>query len=221
MLNRQIYIRKFKSEDRRAVRRISCETAFLGELSGVFFDDNEILSDILTLYFTDFEPDSCFVAVDAKRVIGYIIGSKNAKKMNNVFIKKILPQLINRSLRKGLFLRPNNLRFFLRIAASFLKGEFFAPDFSKSYPATLHINIDKDYRGEKLGEQLIARYLVFLGSESVSGVHFGTMSEGAKKFFLKVGFSILHKSKRSYMRYYLKQDVPYYVFGKILQKEMI
>lgn len=216
MLANDISIRKYQTGDREALRSISCQTAFLGSERTLFFDHDEILADALTLYFTDFEPDSCLVALDGGRVVGYIFGSINVKKMNRIFVKKILLRLISKILRKGIFLRRNNLKFFIHIALSFLKGEFFTPDFSGKYPATLHINIDQNYRGHKLGKRLMESYLAYLRRKRVPGVHLGTMSEQAKKFFIKNGLSILFKGKRSYLRYILKQDAPYYILGKIL-----
>ena len=58
----QYLIRPYQKEDRPSVRRISCETAFLDADLHDFFSDEEILADALTLYFTDYEPESCFVA---------------------------------------------------------------------------------------------------------------------------------------------------------------
>ena len=90
------------------------------------------------------------------------------------------------------------------------------PDFSKKYPATLHINIDKGHRESKIGTRLSERYLSFLKDSKIKGVHFGTISEGAKRFFTKAGFDLLFESKRSYLRYYFKRDTPFYIFGKAL-----
>ena len=216
MLPNDISIRRYQTGDREEVRRISCQTAFLERERKLFFDDDEILADALTLYFTDFEPDSCLVALDGKRVVGYIFGSINVKRMNSIFAKKILLRSISKALCKGIFLRRGNLKFFIHVTLSFLKGEFFAPDFSGKYPATLHINIDQDYRGHRLGKRLMESYLAYLRGKRVPGVHLGTMSENAKKFFIKSGLSILFKGKRSYLRYILKRDVSYYILGKIL-----
>ncbi len=211
-----IVIRQFTKNDREDIRRINCDTAFLEADRKLFFDDDEILADVLTLYYTDYEPQSCFVAIEEDKVIGYIIGAKDVRRMRITFNKRILPQTIGKALRKGFFLRANNLKFFLHVAVSFFKGEFFAPDFSRKYPATLHINIDKNFRGRKIGEKLIEHYLNYLKKQGVQGIHFGTMSEGAKKFFIKLGFSILFEGKHSYLSYITKQNSPYYILGKTL-----
>ncbi len=216
MPNDNIIIRPFTKNDRKDIRRISCDTAFLGVDKKLFFDDDDILADALTLYYTDYEPQSCFVAVEKNRVIGYIIGSKDTGKMDMVFRNKVLPKLIGKAFIRGIFFRIKDLKFLLHIAGSFLKSEFSTPDFSKQYPATLHINIDEKFRGRRIGEKLIERYLNYLKEEKAQGIHFGTMSEGAKNFFLKTGFLVLFEGKHSYLEYITKQTLPYYILGRKL-----
>lgn len=219
MSNNNIIIRKFNRSDREEVRKISCDTAFLEEPRKYFFDDDEVLADALTLYFTDYEPDACFVAVQKDKVIGYIIGSKNIRIMWRIFNTRIIPYLMIKILRKGVLFRRNTQRFLMHGIISFIKGEFFEPDFSRQYPATLHINIDKKFRGYGVGRQLIKNYLEFLRREGVRGVHFGTMSESAKIFFTKLGFTLLFAGKRSYLRYYFGKDTPGYIFGKLMDNK--
>lgn len=209
-------IKKFMPQDRTGVRRISCSTAFLNLSREQIFQDDEILADALTLYFTDYEPGSCFVAVVDNKVMGYIIGSKDATTMNRVFDSKIIFLLLKKALRRRVFCKWVNLKFFLYVARSALKREFVMPDYSKEFPATLHINIDKAYRGQGMGERLIETYLTFLKEEGAQGVHFGTFSEGAKTFFLRQGFNILFQNKRTYLKPYLNREINFYVFGKKL-----
>jgi GNAT superfamily N-acetyltransferase len=215
-MNTDILIRPFTAGDREAVRRISCQTAFLGLPVQDFIDDEEIVADALTLYYTDYEPGSCFVAVDRGNVIGYIIGSRNLSAASKIAHRKIIVLIFQKLIRKYLFFRKNTIRFLFRVLKSALRGEFFAPDFSKAYPATLHINIDKDFRGEQVGSRLIETYINFLRGHHVSGVHFGTVSERAKDFFLKNGFQILFKQRRSYLSDYTGKPVMFYIFGKKL-----
>lgn len=70
-----IKIRNYQIKDRDAIRKISLESMFLGEYRASIFDD-EILAHILTIYSTDYEPLSCFVAVKENQVIGYIMGKQ-------------------------------------------------------------------------------------------------------------------------------------------------
>jgi ribosomal protein S18 acetylase RimI-like enzyme len=217
MINNNIFIRKFNNCDREDIRKISCDTAFLEEPRKVFFDDDEILADVLTLYFTDYEPDSCFVAVKNDKIIGYIIGTTDVKLMQKIFFIRIIPLLIIKALNKRIIFKRNTQNFLIHILLSLLKGEFIRPDFSKKYPATLHINIDKAFRGRNIGRKLIEYYLKFLKEKKISGVHFGVTSESAKEFFIKLGFNILFVRKRSYLKYYLGKYVTYYIFGILLK----
>ncbi|MFH1062284.1 MAG: hypothetical protein V1747_05270 [Candidatus Omnitrophota bacterium] len=175
-----IQIRKFEVKDRDAVRRISCETAFLEEERSFFIDDDEVLADALTLYYTDYEAESCFVAAAHDQVIGYIIGTKNAAGMERIFSKQILPKLLIKAFKRGFFLKSKTWLLFFNVIKSALKGEFYALHFSAEYPAMLHINIDKDYRSRQVGKRLINCYLEFIKSQGIAGVHFGTVSEGAR-----------------------------------------
>ena len=209
-------IRKYTPQDKAGVRRLSCETAFLGTGREQIFNDDEILADFLTMYFTDYEPDSCFVAVDRSTGIGYLIGSKDATCMNRVVKKRVVPALFVKAFYRKTFLKKTNLRFLLHCILSFLRGEFFLSDLSSEFPATLHINIDKDYRNQGMGRKLIAAYLDFLKEHGVRGVHFSTLSENAKGFFLKMGFDILYRKGRSYLKPYAGREVVLYVFGKKL-----
>lgn len=208
-----IKISNYQIEDRDAIRKISLESVFLGENRGDIFDD-EILTDILTLYFTDYEPLSCFVAVKENQVIGYIMGTQDVRKMRRIMKYKIIPRLIYKALCRRQLLYRNNLILIKNIIFSYLKGEFISPDFSKEYPATLHINITAKYRGQNLGSLLVDYFLDFLKRKNIRGVHFGVMSDRAKKFFTKLNFNLLYTGEYSFPRYLLGKNIPYYIMGK-------
>lgn len=209
-------IRKFSPSDRNRVREISCETSFLGAPRKDIFADDELLADALTGYFTDYEPESCFVALVNREVVGYLIGSKDVNNMGRVFSLKIMPGLLAKAIKRNTLLGKVNLRFLFYYLSSLSKREFSMPDFSREFPGALHINIDQDHRGRGIGRLLIENYLGYLREEKVPGVHFGSLSEGAKIFFTKMGFQILFQGKRSYLKPYLGKEVNFYLFGKRL-----
>jgi len=215
-MEENVIIRKFIIKDRESIRCISCETAFVAELKENIFSDSEILADALTIYFTDYEPHSCFVAVVNNRVVGYIIGAKDAIIMERIYNQRILSVLLMKALRRGVFFNAKNLKFFWHCLFSMLKGELYSPTFSKEFPAILHINLDKNFQGQGIGSKLIACFLQYLREEGVVGVHLATLSEGARSFFTKNGFVLLFQSKRSYLRPYIGKDIQCYIFGKKL-----
>jgi len=206
-------ILNYKVKDRDAIRKTSLESTVLGEYRTSIFDD-EILADILTIYFTDYEPLSCFVAVKGNQVVGYIMGAQDVRKMRRLMKYKIVPRLIYKALGRGQILRRNNLMLMKNIISSYLKGEFVSPDFSKEYPATLHINIRAEYRRQNLGSFLVDYFLDFLKKKNIRGVHFGVLSESAKDFFIKLNFNILFAGKYSFPRYLLGENISHYIMGK-------
>ena len=209
-------IRKFRKDDRKDVRRICCATALKGKPSSLFFAGDEVLADALTLYFTDYEPESCFVAECNGVVTGYIIGSRDVSVAKRVARTSIMPWLIVKALVRGTLFKGKNIRFIWHCLISFFKREFDEPDFSKTYPATLHINIQEGWRDVGLGAKLIEAYLSYLIAQGVAGVHFATLSEQASKFFQNQHFELLYAGRRSYFRYILGRDIPIYIYGKRL-----
>lgn len=69
-------IRKYQSRDRAAVRRLCCETGFLGKPIDPVFEDRELFADYLTAYYTDVEPEAAFVLEQGGAVKGYLLGSR-------------------------------------------------------------------------------------------------------------------------------------------------
>lgn len=209
-------VRKYKKEDRPWVREIAVNTAFIGESAAIFFDDKEIFADLLTRYFTDCEPGSCFVAEDNGLVVGYLTGAKDENILKKIFVSKILPPLLAGVVFKGIIFRRKNRIFILSYLRSVLKGEFNNPDFSGMYPATLHINLKEGFQNRGIGSRLMVAYLDYLVKEGVRGIHLATMSEKAGKFFVKNGFALLYTAPRSYFNYILHRDTPIYIYAKKL-----
>jgi GNAT superfamily N-acetyltransferase len=212
----EIIIRKYQGKDRSTIRKIAWDTAFMGDCGDAFFSGAEVLKDFLTLYFTDYEPESCFVAEATDRVVGYLMGTKNTEVLEKIFSSQILLPLIKRSFQEGIFLKKKNLAFIFHSLISLLRGEFRMPDISREYPATLHINIQKDFRRLNIGSRLISVYLAYLKEEKVGGVYLCTLSDSAAEFFQKQGFNLIYQGRRSYFRYILKHDLSAYIYGRRL-----
>lgn len=216
----QFIIRKYANSDRQSIRDIACDTAFLGSPAESFFEGRALIADFLTAYFTDFEPESCFVTCKNNQIAGYVIGTKNIKKMTKTFIIKILPALLLKSICSGIVFKRKNIKFFWWCFYGFLKGQFFKNINLKYYPALLHINLKKGYRNKGLGTLLLNTYMNYLKSENISGVYLSAHSEKTAKFFAKNGFEVLRITKRSYYREALHHDINYYFFGMKLNRHL-
>jgi hypothetical protein len=71
-----IHVRPYEPRDREVVRWLCCQTGFLGKPIDPVFEDCELFADYLTSYYTDAEPESCFVLEHEGRVKGYLLGSR-------------------------------------------------------------------------------------------------------------------------------------------------
>jgi hypothetical protein len=69
-------IRPYRPTDRNAVRRLCCETGYLGKAIDPVFEDRELFADYLTRFYTDWEPESTFVLEQDGEVKGYLMGSR-------------------------------------------------------------------------------------------------------------------------------------------------
>ncbi len=69
-------IRSYRESDREAVRRLCCQTGFLGEPIDPVYEDRQLFADFLTTYYTDHEPESSFVLEVDGEIRGYLLGSR-------------------------------------------------------------------------------------------------------------------------------------------------
>ena len=213
VMQKEFLIRSYQPSDRQRLRKISYETAFFDQPQK-FSDDEEIISDALTIYFTDFTPESCWVVCLGQEVIGYLIGTRDVIRMKSVFIQKIGPCLFLKALRKGYFLKGKSFHFCFRAFKSLIKGEFRVPNFSNEYPAAFHVNITGPFRGSHLGTELVEHFCDYLKKNRIHGVQISTMSDKAKSFYEKLGFGTLYAGRRSFLHYQMGFDVPIYILGK-------
>ncbi len=210
-----IIIRNYRTEEKRAVHRISVENSIFAEYKDELLDET-IFADLLTSYFIEYEPQSCFIAEKDGEIIGYVLGSEDVLEMRKKIKYTIIPDIAKKMFSNGLLFRSHNLKLFENIIRSLFRGEFNVPDFYMEYPATLHVNIAAQYRGKMAGTLLVNHFLKYLKIRRVKGIHFGVLSERAKSFFLKLGFEILFKGEYSFLRYLSGETLPHYIMGKKL-----
>ncbi len=205
----------FAPEDRTFIRNLSCDTAFSGEPVERFFDGRDIIADVLTLYYTEYENESiCIAEVEGKKA-GYLIGCKNIRRYKRILITKVLPRILLKCIIKPrLIYRRKNILFFFNCLKSLFKDEFFLPDISTAYPATLHINVDAKYRAQGIGEKLISEYINYLKKLGIKGAQISIFSPSAVRFFEQNGFTVLYKKKITCFNYLGYGDIYRFVMGR-------
>ncbi len=77
--------------DKAAIRKICCDTGYVGHDIRPYIDDEELFADFWILYYTDFEPQSTFVARVGDRTVGYLCGCLNTHRYNRTLAVRIIP----------------------------------------------------------------------------------------------------------------------------------
>ncbi len=185
-------IRSYSHHDRSSVRNISCDVANRGDVIDKFFPDREVTADLLTIYYTDYEPSSSFVAISEGRVVGYLNGCLDNRCYGLVMVFLILPKVLLKALFRGVFWDKNVL-ITIKMALKNWKRMF---DWRKksfnSHDGHCHIGILSTYRQHGIGHQLVEAFEQQArqqGIESI-GASVHSANEPARRFFDSLGFKV-------------------------------
>ena len=183
-------IRPYQPADRRAVRAICCETADRGDPIEGMFSDRELVADLVTRYYTDIEPKSCWVAEEDGAVVGYVNGALSTRRYARLMAFRVAPAAIIRAIGRGALLRAETWRALLAASRSRRGSRTRFGAIAAAFPAHLHIDIVKPARGRGVGRRLIGAFLAHVASHGVPGVH-ATVREdhpAGRHFFERMGF---------------------------------
>ncbi|MDD2752152.1 MAG: GNAT family N-acetyltransferase [Candidatus Omnitrophica bacterium] len=188
-----VHIRQFLPVDKNAVRRICCDTADLGKPIENFFSDREIFGDLLTDYYTKFEPQSLWVAVVNHEVVGYLMGCLDSGHYAKVMLLRIAPKVLFKALFRGNFLRRETWRLIRTALKSLSLGGFKRDIPEKQYPAHLHIDIKEGFRHRQIGRQLMERFFQQARAKGVKGIQLSVRGDNfyGRRFFERMGFRLL------------------------------
>lgn len=168
-----INIRKYRPEDKEAVRKICIETSA--------FDVNKknmkrFLSLMYSDYYTTFAQGSCFVAVDEEEnVVGYLLCATDFFAYHQCFKHFYQNEIDKLGLKYALMSRNEILLHML---------------FAKKYPAHLHIDLTAACRRQGVGSRLIAALKEDLKEKGIHSVMLscGASNTAAVRFYEKNGF---------------------------------
>jgi len=191
-MGQDVTIRHYEPRDRPAVRQIACDTADRGEPAS-FFSDREVFADILTRYYTDFEPQSLWVADHAGQSVGYLSGCLDDHRYQRVMAWSVVPAAVGRVIARGALAHRETWRLLEALVRTWRSGEFHQPAALAHYPAHLHINIQQGFRGQQIGPRLVERFVEQARAAGVSGIHAGVHEDNllARRFFERLGFAQL------------------------------
>ena len=188
-----LIIRPYQKSDRPILRDICCDTANLGGPMESFFFDRQVFADLGTLYYTDFEPQSTWVAQVDQQVVGYLMGCLDTRRYLRITSWPIVPRVLLKAVIRGVFLRRQTWRFLGAAFKSLSLGGFKRHIPLEQYPAHLHIDLKADFRGQGIGGRLIEKFILQAKTKGLKGIHLTTREDNfsGRKFFEKNGFRLL------------------------------
>ena len=192
MSNPDVIIRLYQPSDREDLLRIGADTAFFGAPIEKYMEDRQIFNDVFYAYYTDVEPQYCWIAEVGGKVAGFLAGCPDSKIRTRLYIKNILPSLLKSLIRGKYHFGPLTRDYIRRLVGAAYRGEVPHVDIN-AYPAHLHINLDASFRGQGIGRKLMNAYLDQLRSLNITGVYLDTTSlnEAACHLYESVGFRLL------------------------------
>lgn len=187
-----INIRPYKLEDRIALRALCCDVADRGDSIENFFHDRDVAADLLTKYYTDFEPQSTFVALSDERMVGYINGCMDNRRYGLVMFWLLMPSLVIKAFKRGVFFRPEIHQLLRGSLKNWRRIFVWRKKSFHSHQGHMHIGIAADFRGQQVGGKLLktlVEHAAGLGiTEITASVHDANKAAGI--FFEAQGFTV-------------------------------
>ncbi len=171
-----IYIRKYKKEDMRQLQHICIETSSLPVETE---EQRKFLTLMFNDYYTEVEPENCFVAVGEDDVpVGYIICAEDFDRYLRIMRSFYLPEI-----------RKLGMNYYFMAMGEIVAHKLF----SSKYKAHLHIDILDSCQGKGTGTALMNALKDNLAEK---GIHSLMLSCGASNvravsFYKKNNFRII------------------------------
>ena len=215
-----VLIRVYSKGDRNSIIEICCKTGYMGEPVDEYFDDSQLFSLLFCLYYVDYEPENCFVAVNEtnNQVIGYVLSSFDSELQEKNFNEKMINKIFRRVFLYTIWRYPKSfkaIRYMQKVSKSAPKYEK-EKELINEYPAHLHIDILDGYQRKGVGSQLIETLESHLSKHQIKGVHLGTSDRNTKAipFYYKMGFSLIFEGSSGYNMWKNHPEVKPMIFAK-------
>jgi hypothetical protein len=186
-------IRSYRKTDREAVRRLCCDTGFLGEPIDPVYQDRQLFADFVTTYYTDHEPESSFVVEINSEIRGYLLGSRKPLQ-NQLYSFWQNVSLFIKALTRYFRYNERSRRF---VRWTLVYGWREVPAAPRRVPH-FHINLLPDARKMSTTRALMSAYLSYLyrcGEKRVYGQIVTFESRRGEKMFERYGFKVLNRAE--------------------------
>jgi LmbE family N-acetylglucosaminyl deacetylase/ribosomal protein S18 acetylase RimI-like enzyme len=186
-----VHLRPYRPTDRTIVRRLVLDCADDGIVPRCLQRHRAALTDLLTRYYLDFEPESCWVVESpSDGVVGYVFGCLSSGRRRRTLLSRIVPAALGRMLIGGALWSCPIVRLIRAGLATWLRGRRIKRRTQRRFPAHLHLGIDPKYRGRGWAGRLVVRFLQHARDHHLPGVHVSVVESNvpARTLFSRHGF---------------------------------
>lgn len=184
-------IRPYLDSDMAAVSDVCFQTALYGRPVAPLCTDRDFIAEAVLGYYTRFEKESLFVAEVDGSVAGYLTGCLDTRRYERLFAAAIVPRLLARFIARGHWRHAGVWRIIFAAVGVGAHRYGERRGIIKEYPAHCHIDIVPDAQHMGLGSKLLGAFFGRMDSHGVTGIHVSTPTGPGKKFFAKMGFTLL------------------------------
>ncbi len=149
-------VRPYREDDRQELRRICCETGFLGSPIDPVFQDRELFADLFTNPYLDYEPEWTLVVETGDRIAGYLMGSGNPNFHRTLMLCgfQTACKMLSRLLTGKYADHPRSEQF---VRWVLVRGVMEQPRHPEN-AGHLHMNLERPLRWGSVARRLLARY---------------------------------------------------------------
>jgi len=222
-----VSILPYQPSDEPAIIEITFKTGLVGEdLTGRgYCDDARLWYLIFIGYYTHYEPENFFVAVESEtdKVVGFICGTPNTRMQEERFRKKMIPRIGIHLFGYTSWRYPLTFKTVFGLLRDYISNSEDVGDETifTQYPAHLHINLLPGFQSHGIGTRLMKHFEAHLLSLGVQGLHLGTTNKNHKAlpFYQKMGFEIVHESE--IVPHPMFDDLRHLIFAKKLDSQPV
>jgi hypothetical protein len=210
-------VRNFEPRDRDAVRKICCDTGFLGNPIDPVFQDRELFADFLCAYYTDAEPESSLILEAEGEVRGYILGSRHPDRQSRYNRTAMLPRVLKMLSRFATSYNGPSRRYILWLLT---QGWRQVPHTPKGM-AHFHINLLPQNRNVPQTKALIETFLDYLvraGEPAVYGQMVTFHNRRGERMFARYGFELADSVEVTKYRRFVGHPIYLFTVIKDLKK---
>jgi hypothetical protein len=192
----QVHIRSYVESDRAAIRRLCCDTGFLGGPIDTVFQDRELFADLFTGAYLKHEPEWALVAEAEGRVVGYLLGSM-CRHFDWVLMRSGLPvasKMFCKLLTGRYAGHPRSGRFVRWLLTAGYQEQPRHP----AQAAHLHFDLERGYRGRGIIQRFWGMYeekLRGAGVKRCYGIFFSHPQRHPESVYSRYGFTVFDRKR--------------------------